>query len=281
MNLDPRAIRVYGVDFSGARDPSDKLCVASGTLYDDGFALERVVACDDRLDAFAMLLRAPSDSIWGWDVPFAPAGPAYDAIGFTDWEEWLALAADSSRSSFMARLDAEFPSFETPCSAHGWACRLTDVACRAASVFKRVQPNLRAMIYAGWKLLAYAREAGCAVYPFDGVGEGRSGPSLFEVYPSHTARLAGGARRLELEAAAEAARRNAGWRAAPSIELSTPASQDAADACIACLTVASAYARDREAFAAGRKPAFASDAEWSVRGREGLIVRLVEPERLP
>jgi len=274
MSLESGAVRVYGVDFSGARDPSDKLFVAVGTLHDSGFALERIVACDDRLDAFAMLLRAPAESIWAWDVPFAPAGPAYDAIGFTDWEEWLALAAGSSRSSFLERLDAMFPSVEAPCAAHGWACRHTDVACRAASPFKRVQPNLRAMIYAGWKLLAYAREAGCAVYPFDDVGTGSGGPAFFETYPSHTARLAGGSRRLDLTAAAAIAQRHAGWRTAPSIERVAPATQDAADAAAACLTLASAYARERQAFATSARPSFASDAEWSARAREGLIVRL-------
>jgi hypothetical protein len=280
MSLESGGVRVYGVDFSGARDPSDKLFVAVGMLDEDGFALERIVPCDDRLDAFAMLLRAPAHSIWGWDVPFAPAGPAYDAIGFTDWEEWLALAAGSSRSSFMERLDAVFPSVETPCAAHGWACRHTDVACRAASPFKRVQPNLRAMIYAGWKLLAYAREAGCAVYPFDDVGGAqRSGPTLFEIYPSHTARLAGGKRSLDLSAAAAFAQRHAGWGAAPSIERAAPANQDSADAAVACLTLASAYARERRAFASGARPSFATDAEWSAAKREGLIARINKAER--
>jgi len=276
MRAEKGTTRVYGVDFSGARNPSGKLYVAWGTLSADGseFEPERCVACDDRLDAFAMLLRSSPDSIWGWDVPFAPAGPAYDRIGFATWEEWLALAAGSSRSSFLETLDEAFPAVETPCAVHGWACRHTDVACRAASPFKRVQPNLRAMIYAGWKLLSYAREAGCTVYPFDEASEERGGPALFEVYPSHTARLAGGARRLELSAAAEAARENAGWRRTPAVERFVAPNQDAADACVACLTLASAYASDREAFAGGARPSFAGEEEWSARGREGLIVRL-------
>ncbi|TLS53227.1 hypothetical protein FE782_07650 [Paenibacillus antri] len=280
MNPNSGAIRIYGVDFSGARDPSGKLFVASGTLAADGsaFDLERVAMCDDRLDAFAMMLRSPAGSIWGWDVPFAPAGPAYDKLGFTAWEEWLSLAAGSSRSSFLEKLDAAFPPFETPCAAHGWACRHTDVVCRAASPFKRVQPNLRAMIYAGWKLLAYAREAGCAVFPFDDAGGTRGGPTLYEVYPSHTARLAGGARRLDLSAAAEATRAVAGWRLPPATEGVAGAvpSQDAADACVACLTLAAAYARERASLAGGGRPSFATDAEWAARRREGLIVRLAE-----
>ncbi|HZG55225.1 hypothetical protein [Paenibacillus sp.] len=271
-----RPTRVYGVDFSGAKDPSGKLYVAQGTLSADGgaFELESCVACDDRLDAFAMLLGAPDGSVWGFDAPFAPASPAYDAFGFTQWEEWLSLAAGSSRSSFLEALDRLFPAHETPCVAHGWACRHTDVACRAASPFKRVQPNLRAMVYAGWKWLSYARQAGCAVYPFDRRDAARSSsPVLFEVYPSYIARAAQGRRSLDVSAVAAYAQAYAGWREHPLSGDLGAASQDAVDACAACLTLAVVVAREGAALASGARPGFANDLEWEARMREGLIVR--------
>ncbi|MCI3920426.1 hypothetical protein MO973_09285 [Paenibacillus sp. TRM 82003] len=271
-----RGRRVYGVDFSGARDPSGKIYIASGTLSDDGaaFALDGCTSCDDRLDLFAAMLSAPAGSLWGVDVPFAPPAPAYERMGLNEWEDWLALAAGSSRSSFLAALDAAILSFESPCSIASANCRHTDVACRAASPFKQVQPNLRAMTYAGWKLLAYAKRAGLFAYPFDGaVTAGTS--ALFEVYPSHTARLVGARRRLDLEPVAAFARDVASWRETtiPGALYALP-NQDAADAVVACLTLAAVWSREGEAMQAGARPAFAGDSEWAARAKEGLIVRL-------
>ncbi|HZG88558.1 hypothetical protein [Paenibacillus sp.] len=275
-----RAIRIYGVDFSGARDPSRGLYVASGTLDVEAgaFELERCEPCDDRLDVFAKLLQSPPDALWAIDAPFAPASPAYERMGFTEWEEWLDLAAGSSRSSFLAALEEAFPAYESPCAAYSWACRRTDVAAGAASPFKAVNPNLRAMSYAAWKLLSYARAAGCAVYPFDGAAGARiagSAPALFEVYPSHTARLLRGSRSLDLERIAEPLRTAAGWvDARIAAGAAAPSRQDAADACVACMTLAAACSAERETLRANARPSFANSDEWNVRLREGLIVRL-------
>jgi len=273
------AIRIYGVDFSGARDPSRGLYIASGTLDVEAgqFVLERCEPCDDRLDVFAKLMQSPPDALWAVDAPFAPAFPAYERMGFTEWEEWLDFAAGSSRSSFLAALEAVFPPYESPCKAYGWACRRTDVAAVAASPFKAVNPNLRAMSYAAWKLLSYARTAGCAVYPFDlsASGIARSAPALFEVYPSHTARLLRGSRSLDVRSIANALRDFAGWNDARiSVGAASPPTQDAADACVACMTLAAVYSAEREALRADACPSFANSDEWNVRLREGLIVRL-------
>jgi hypothetical protein len=269
-------MRIYGVDFSGARDPSGKLYVASGTLSADRtvFTLEDCEACDDRLDVFARMLRSPADSVWGLDVPFAPAAPAYKAIGFEAWEEWLAFASASSRSLFLETIESVFPSYESPCTAYGWACRHTDVACRAQSPFKRVNPNLRAMVYAGWKLLHYARQAGFDVYPFDGLGS-RSAPALFEIYPSHTARLVNGRRRLTLSAVAQTLCSTTRLQEANVPEtLETLPNQDAADACVACLTLAATIAGEHVSLINHTRPSFIEEAEWRMHSLEGLIVRL-------
>lgn len=272
---------VYGVDFSGAKDPSGKIHIVRAELHQDEKIVRftESVACDDRLDLFASIVHSEPDSVWGLDVPFAPPSPAYERIGFSEWSDWLQFAASTTREQFMQQLEAHFPAYESACRLHGWACRHTDIAAQAASVFKRVQPNLRSMIYAGWKLLAYARRFGVRVYPFDGVEDRDTpcAPTLYEIYPSHTARLATKRRTLDVMRSADWVRGAAGLRDIELPErLSLPASQDAADAFVACLTLAAVMQLHAEPLRAQMpvRPLFALEAEWAEREREGLIVRL-------
>jgi hypothetical protein len=264
---------IYGVDFSGAKDASERIYIAQGQLTDDGvFTLENCWSCDDRLDLYAAILANDKNAIWGLDFPFAPAFPAYERMGFSQWEHWLQLANRSTRSMFSSHLASTFLPHEGRCHSSNWACRHTDVACHAASPFKQVQPNMRSMVYAGWKLLHYAQNAGCSIYPWNYKA---NVPILCEVYPSHTARLATGKRALEIHTVAQLTTLYGGFRKLTiSDDLCIPPTQDAVDACIACLTLAAVYVRDRVALEQGNQPSFSSKLEWENRQYEGLIVRL-------
>lgn len=45
----------YGADFSGAKDPSGRICYARGELVSGKIIINELVQCDDRLDLFAAI----------------------------------------------------------------------------------------------------------------------------------------------------------------------------------------------------------------------------------
>ena len=271
---------IYGVDFSGGKDPSGKIWIAHASLSSAGdFELKHLHLCDDRLDLFYEIVNSLPGALWGLDFPFAPSSHTYPLMGFQHWEQWLQFAAQSRRETFLHRLADTFPMHEGPCKSHGLACRWTDLACQAASPLKQVQPNMRSMIYAGWKLLYYARQMRVGVYPWDSFSiTARSNPQralLCEVYPSHTARLFMKSRSPELTPIFNFMQDCGLFRniSIPDSML-TPISQDAADAIVACITLSYIYRREQNIFWQLEAPSFASHEEWAERIQEGLILRL-------
>jgi hypothetical protein len=72
---------------------------------------------------------------------------------------------------------------------HSIYCRLIDANAGSFSPFKKYKPNMQSMIYGGLKFLSYLRRSGNNVYPFDKLDKSRS--RIYEVYPSHTWKLLG------------------------------------------------------------------------------------------
>ena len=58
-------MKVYGADFSGARNLRRGIYYAEGSLIDHTLTLERVVHCDDRLDLLTAIHF--SNAPWGLD----------------------------------------------------------------------------------------------------------------------------------------------------------------------------------------------------------------------
>jgi predicted nuclease with RNAse H fold len=259
-------MEIYGADFSGAKDASKGIYYTKGILEGSSLTIEEVRHCDDRLDLFAAIVN--TDSPWGLDFPFAVSREAYERLDLKDWDDLLNLAVSHTRKSFLDYIDEKVPEgVEGRCRKGIFGCRQTDIISNSYSPLKRYNPIMRAMVYGGWKLLAYLRRAGARVYPFDEYDPHK--PRVYEVYPSHTW--------------SEAGRRS--WRTLESwmedfapLEVSlgpgaTVENQDAADSVMACITTAVAV---RGGIEEDWKtmPDNTKEKEGGVGNREGVIVRV-------
>lgn len=261
-------MKVYGADFSGAKTP--RIHYATADVTDAGIKVTQVIACDDRLDLFATIVD--SGAAWGLDFPFALTRVAYDWLRVDGWEGLLQLAVHSSREEFAAYLEEHVKAFEGRCRDHNGFCRQTDAILGAYSGLKRFNPSMRAMLYGGLKLLAYLRNAGVQVYPFDAWHS--TSARVYEVYPSHTWMQSGLRRTMDLSLFMKR------WNAidGQKLPLHIPAewlrvaTQDIADSVVACVTMAALVGQLELHWQSC--PIMVTDAEWQLRHHEGVIVRV-------
>jgi len=264
-------MKVYGADFSGARDASRGIFYAGGTLRQGTLLIEQVVHCDDRLDLLAAIhfSRAP----WGLDFPFSITIEAMKSLNISGWEELLEVVANYERSNYDLFISGSgIDSCEARCLETSVCCRAVDAGIKAFSPLKKTNPNMRMMTYAGLKLLAYLRRLGNTVYPFDCPDRERS--RLYEVYPSHTWLQLGLSHSLSLEVLLEQFQKRYNLKLEIEDHLLQLESLDAADAVAACITVA--YGLDHYDLEVdwSRKHSWISDAEWERRQQEGLVLQI-------
>jgi len=257
-------MEIFGADFSGGKLPRG-IYYSRGELKGNRLVLKETVKCDDRLDLFMAIMK--SRAPWGLDFPFSVSAKALKSLEMKTWQELIKKAASSGREEFIEFLDSGFwgGNFEGRCKSRGFACRHGDARLKAFSPLKHNNPDMRAMLYSGLKLLAYSRAQGARVYPFDTFI--KSKPRLYEVYPSHTWRALGLKR-----GAPEFARR---FNSQGEVKVETIGdieSQHAGDAVVACATLAEFIARVGEDW--DRRWEGLGKEEWDLRHREGLIVRL-------
>jgi hypothetical protein len=128
---------------------------------------------------------------------------------------------------------------------------------------------MRAMTYGGLKLLAYLRQVGVAIYPFD---EHVSGSRVYEAYPASVWSLPGLDRQMDIQSVAS--RLNEldllDLRLPPDLTLE---SNDARDAVLACATTAAAISRYNIERSWDTRPPNVTLREWEKRHIEGVIVR--------
>ncbi len=267
-------MKVYGADFSGARDPSRGIYYAEGFLNESTLHIESVVHCDDRLDLLAAIhfSKAP----WGLDFPFSISADAMQKMNIASWDALLSMAANCQRSDFDYLLEnGGIPSCELQCTNHSICCRAADAAVRSFSSLKKTNPNMRMMTYAGLKLLSYLRRLGSRVYPFDQLDLGVS--RLYEVYPSHSWKQVGLSRDENLARFIGRFSEQYGFRVTVKDNQLYMPGLDAADAVVACVTLGyGIYQYNLESDWA-RQQAWMSETEWSNRHQEGLIVKTDSP----
>lgn len=269
-------LEIYGVDFSGGKNP-DIYYVYGDLLRDENGAYLRIWEWgqyDDRLDLFQHIIRSQANAMWALDFPFALPQPAYSVLGVKNWDELLTSTSQLTRANFLTWLEKHIPRNEKACEIPSVRCRVTDVVNFTKSPLKQVNPNLRAMIYGGFKILHYLKrysqemERSLHIFPFDPPYS----PCLFEVYPSHTWRKVGMERTTHLREFVNRFNQLNLLEVILPPEMDQVHSQDLADSCVACITLATAI--HQGAFANTGKPSFATDEEWAVRHSEGLIVRI-------
>ena len=132
---------------------------------------------------------------------------------------------------------------------------------------------MRMMTYAGLKLLSYLRIFGNVVYPFDNLNNDVS--RIYEVYPSHTWKQVGLPRGIDLGPFIELFYENYGFKVKIENHPLNMENLDAADAVVACVTMA--YALERYGLEPDwhRQHHWISADEWKHRCEEGLIVKVI------
>ncbi len=269
-------MQVYGADFSGARNPSKGIYYAQGFLSAGELSVEQIVHCDDRLDLLAAIhfSKAP----WGLDFPFSFPAEALKQMKLKSWVDLLDTAARFQRGDFGVFVEERgMPSCELRCEGHSNCCRAVDGSIKSYSPLKKTNPNMRMMTYAGLKMLSYLRQLGNVAYPFDRFEQGVS--RLYEVYPSHTWRQVGLPRGTDLGPFIELFYKKYGFIVKLEDHPLKLENLDAADAVVACVTMA--YALERYGLECDwhRQFDWISELEWAMRCEEGLIVKVVNPNR--
>jgi len=292
-------MNVYGADFSGAENPSKGIYFAQAELRGETLTVSAVTQCDDRLDLFQAIVD--SRSPWGLDFPFSYSSLAFRALGVSTWAECGRLATSQTRERFLDFLRNKAPTCEGKCVEHSKGCRCTDAKASSYSSFKLNNPNFRSMTYAGLKLLTYAKKAGVCIYPFDAKKAGvciypfdakkagvciypfdaapdQANARLYEIYPSHSWKRVGVTRSAgNLQEFVAAFNRLGALKAKLSPGMSAT-NTDYADAVVAGITLAAAIRSCNIDQDWGTRAEFISDAEWSLRQKEGLIVRFPCPQ---
>ncbi len=266
-------MKLYGADFSGARDPSRGIYYAEGLLDNKDLFIKQIVHCDDRLDLLSAIhfSKAP----WGIDFPFSIPIDAVKRLKINKWNELLSVVAECDRKDFDFFIaNSGIPACNVRCQEPSTCCRAVDASINSFSPIKRIRPNMRMMTYAGLKLLSYLRRLGNAVYPFDHFDLSIS--RIYEVYPSHGWRQVGLSLNKDLNQFVNRFYEQYGLRVSvKDIHLALAIqSPDAADAVVACVTMA--YALERCGLEPDwqRQHDWISDLEWANRYQEGLIVKL-------
>jgi hypothetical protein len=258
---------VCGADFSGARDPSRGIYYAKAEIEDNIILINEVVHCDDRLDLFCAISRFRCP--WGVDFPFSIPRYSFELLGINSWEQLLGKVSKLERDEFKTFLNG-VGSQERRCSVHSEYCRISDAVLESFSPFKENMPNMKGMIYGGLRFLNHLRQAGHYIFPFDVFNKDMS--RIYEVYPSHTWKA------LSLERSTDLSNfkseiETCGLTLEIPEHIAIP-NKDAADAVVACVTLASNILySDIEKDWAKILPGI-SQAEWDLRNFEGLIVRL-------
>jgi hypothetical protein len=263
-----REHRICGADFSGALKPArGSITYVCGRLRGTELFLEPPRPCEDRLDLFAAVLERPA--LWGLDFPFALPAVLAAEMGRAGGPAQWAWARDGSRGEVLAALEERAGRCNGHMAGGGERClRATDRAAGGQSPLKRTNPDMAAMTFAGLRFLAYLKQAGVSVFPFDGgpLGEAGGVSRVAEVYPGWLWRRLGMLSRQEKSVAALV---HGVGRGTPALRVRDLApgnglSDHDRDAVAGCVTLALAVvggvARD-------------GPGEEERRDREGLIVR--------
>jgi hypothetical protein len=88
---------IYGCDFSGAQNPTNKIYVTRATLVANRLHMEEIRNCEERLDVYQAIVT--SKAPWGVDVPFSIPGQ-YLNDKFGSWARLLRYTTTNSRKSF-------------------------------------------------------------------------------------------------------------------------------------------------------------------------------------
>ncbi len=263
-------MRIFGCDFSGAKDASKKICVCRADWQDERLVLQDVVELEERLDL--LYLMQSEAGVWGLDMPFSL--PRAEVGRFGGWRSALRLANQLDRTSFRAL----FPKKHSKLSDES-LFRTTDLAVSAKSPISVTPLDMLAMTFGAFKVLDTALlNPRVAVYPLMDIGA-RHDVLLSEVYPRCLLDLLK-MKHEELQMQSLLARFAERVDSQFRIEFDehVPAqikSEHAWDAVLASITLAYCMWRHRFHETPDERPSFLSDKEWALRKVEGAVIRIL------
>jgi len=177
--------RIYGIDFSGAKDAGNKIWIAKGVPVGDRLLIEecfraaglpnsgkRVETC---LPALVHLIRSETNAAFGFDFPF---GLPASLVKEKTWEQFVAAFPEKYRSP---------EAFRESCrqaNLGGESKRKTDTEARTP--FSPYNLRLFKQTYHGISgvLFPLVRDGGACVLPFSEPVAGK--PWILEICPAST-----------------------------------------------------------------------------------------------
>jgi hypothetical protein len=259
---------VFGCDFSGAKDASNKICVCEA--YWDGKTLHllRLVELEERLDLVHMIANHPG--FWGIDMPFSIPETFVSAFG--GWRAMLQSAFKVDRRRFKQ----QFPVRHSRAS-DVMIFRETDRAVDGKSPISSTPLDMLGMLYGSFKVLdALISLESVKVFPFMD-GPDMKQANLFEVYPrtiSNHLQLIGTESVSEIvEKFTNVFEQPLSIKLAERMEESIQ-SEHIRDSLYACLIMVYTALQCGLAESWANKPLCLSEQEWLMRYTEGAIIRL-------
>jgi len=258
-------MKIYGCDFSGARDPESKIFVTVGELREHRLEICEISHCEERLDLFQYIVE--SKAAWGLDFPFSIPENYLRKFFEGSWETYIHAPYD--RKSFLERFGRIRHSAKDRS-----IFRETDLAVQGKSPISSTPIAMLNMLYGGRKLLKYLLKMKQAcIYPFTELNLQVS--RVYEVYPSHTWQV------MNISRKHYTLRQISDWFGERDFRVTfpralegAPLTEDQSDSLIACVTMGYCiwkYSVDSDW---NRKPVFATDAEWQKRSAEGITLRI-------
>jgi hypothetical protein len=262
-------MKIFGCDFSGAKQADKKICVCEAEWQENKLVLLRVIELEERLDLVHMIQM--STAPWGMDMPFSV--PNQWVHHFGGWSSLLALPFTHSRNEFKTL----FPKKHSR-SNESAIFRNTDRILNAKSPISSTPLDMLGMIYGAFKVLHALRATSTAnVYPFDEYPV-LSRARLYEVYPRAILNLLELNHDLihpELLNTRFQEMVEQPFLIEYSIQIQNQLkSEHQWDAVLACITMAYCVINSNIDSDWKSRPKFCSDAEWDVRYTEGTIIRI-------
>jgi hypothetical protein len=262
---------IYGCDFSGAQNPTNKIYVTRAALVANRLHIEEIINCEERLDVYQAIVA--SKAPWGMDVPFSiPREYLKLNDKFGSWTRLLRYTTTNSRKSFRENFLREHSI-----RGNHAIFRATDRQVNGKSPISNTPIDMIGMIYGGFKLLDCLVTGGqTSIYPFMPLVS--TGSRLYEVYPKHTWDLLNlknlnSSHALIPECFQKKIDNNFEITYSTQLNFSS-ITKDGMDSLVACITLAYCIYQSDIDSDWNKAPGFASNEEWDTRYDEGLVVRL-------
>ena len=246
----------------GCSNNSKEFHFAQGILSGDNLLIEEVNVYENSLDLFVNIMA--SGSAWGLNFEFSIPFALYKLWGLSNWPELLNLAILKTQVDFV-KLCKEI---NLPKNKLG---RFTDSENKAEHILQKHSFKLPIDFYNNLKILAYLKQFGALVYPFDELISQKT--HLYEVRTENLWLKTGLHKTKKLKQFVEEFNKlNFLKLQIPEYFLNAP-NHSSVKAILACIVLAIQIKNFDLEQNWNKKPNYLNEDEWSFKSLEGLILR--------